>query len=335
MDKPAWLAALKRFETRDPRRAVGQLLASVTPYLALFALMYLELRADLPYWLVLATALPAAGFLVRIFIILHDCGHGSFSASPRVNAAVGYLCGVLTFTAFPDFRRGHARHHATVGNLDRRGEGDVWTLTLEEYRAAGVARRALYRFTRNPPALFLLLAPLRFFVLDRFPAKGARRSDILGVLGIDLALAGLAALAAATIGPRAYVAIQLPTMWIAATAGVWLFFVQHQYPKVYWAREADWDRTEASLRGSSFYDLPAPLRWFSGNIGFHHVHHLDPRIPNYRLKEAAEALPETRVATRLTWKTAFRSLGLALYDEAAGELIGFREARRRLGKAAG
>jgi omega-6 fatty acid desaturase (delta-12 desaturase) len=278
----------------------------------------------------LVLALPAAGFLVRLFIILHDCGHGSFSSSARVNALVGYACGILTFSSFPEFRRTHAIHHATVGNLDRRGVGDVWTMTLGEYGAASPGRKALYRLVRNPFSLFLVLAPLSFLVLSRFPSKGARKSAVLGTLATDLAIVAIVITAALTVGMGRYLMIQLPIIYLASIAGVWLFFIQHQYEGVYWRRGRDWERMEACLLGSSHYDLPPLLRWFSGNIGYHHLHHLDPRIPSYRLKECYEAVPSLRDIKPIGLAAGFGSLRLALYDEAGQELVSFRKAKARL-----
>jgi len=330
MAKPDWLVAIRRFEKVDTRRSLRELLNSILPYVAIFAAMYVVIRLRLPYWIDLVMAIPAAGFLVRIFIILHDCGHYSFSNSPRVNAIFGYICGVLTFNSFPDFRRSHAIHHATVGNLDKRGTGDVWTMTMGEYRKSSLGRRALYRFVRNPVVLFLFLAPLDFLVLARFPHSYSRRSDVIGTMGTNLALAGIVTAAALTMGIGPYLAIQGPIMYVASAVGVWLFFIQHQFPSVYWVRDAEWSQIKASLQGSSFYDLPPILRWFTGNIGFHHVHHLDPRIPNYMLKACAEATPEARVVKPISLRGGFASLRLHLYDEEHGGLISFREAKLRM-----
>jgi omega-6 fatty acid desaturase (delta-12 desaturase) len=330
MEKPAWLVEIRRFEKIDDLRALWGLANSVLPYLALFLGMDLCLRFGLPYWLVLVLAFPAAGFLVRTFIILHDCGHYSFSRNVRINAVVGYFCGVLTFNSFPDFRRSHAIHHATVGNLDKRGVGDVWTMTLEDYRRARPGTRALYRFVRNPFILFLVLAPLDFLVLARFWHGYSRRSDKIGTMATNLAILAMVLLGGFGLGFGRYVAIQLPVMYIASVTGVWLFYIQHQFQGVYWVRSKDWDQIKASLLGSSFYDLPPLLRWFTGNIGFHHVHHLDPRIPNYMLKECHEAVPEARAIKPIGLVAGFKSLSLQLYDEEKGGLISFREARERL-----
>jgi omega-6 fatty acid desaturase (delta-12 desaturase) len=329
MKKPDWLVAMKRFEAIDARRSILELLNSFLPYAATVAAMYLALHLGLPYWTVLILAFPAAGFLVRIFIILHDCGHYSFSNSPRVNSFFGYVCGLLTFSSFPDFRRSHAIHHATVANLDKRGIGDVPTMTAREYRGSSLARRFYYRTLRNPIFLFLFFAPISFVIVARFPQTYSRKSDVIGTLATDLALAAVIWLTVATIGLGPYIAIQLPITYISTVVGTWLFYVQHQFKGVYWVRDAEWDLVEAALRGASFYDLPAILRWFTGNIGYHHIHHLRPRIPNYMLKEAQESVPELRGVKPITLRSGFDSLALRLYDEEEGRLIGFREARLR------
>jgi acyl-lipid omega-6 desaturase (Delta-12 desaturase) len=330
MVRPDWLVAMKRYEKIDTRRSLRELLNSILPYLAIFAAMYLALHFGLPYWIVLVMAFPAAGFLVRVFIILHDCGHYSFSDEPKLNSSFGYICGVLTFASFPDFRRSHAVHHATVANLDKRGVGDVPTMTVDEYRRAGPGRRFYYRVLRNPVFLFLVFAPISFLIVARFPQNYKFKSDVIGTLATDAALAVLVGLAIVFMGPGPYIAIQLPITWIATTIGTWLFFIQHQFSGVYWIRDAEWDQVQASLRGASFYDLPAILRWFTGNIGYHHIHHLRPRIPNYMLKEAQERVKEVQGVKPITLRTGFQSLRLHLYDEELGTLISFREARPKL-----
>jgi omega-6 fatty acid desaturase (delta-12 desaturase) len=335
MQKPDWLVQMKRFEKIDTRRSLRELLNSLLPYAATFAAMYFAYHIGLPYWTILIMAFPAAGFLVRTFIILHDCGHYSFSNEPRVNSIFGYICGVLTFASFPDFRRSHAVHHATVANLDKRGVGDVPTMTVQEYRRAKPFHRFYYRTLRNPIFLFLLFAPISFIVIARFPQNYSKKADIIGTLATDLAIAALVLLAAFTIGLGPYIAIQLPITYISTVVGTWLFFIQHQFKGVYWIRDAEWDQVKASLLGASFYDLPAILRWFTGNIGYHHIHHLLPRIPNYMLKEAQETVPEVRGVKPITLRAGFASLRLHLYDEELGTLVSFREARPKIRAGAG
>jgi acyl-lipid omega-6 desaturase (Delta-12 desaturase) len=326
MVKPDWLLAMKRFEKVDVHRSLRELLNSILPYLGLFATMYCVYHFGLPYWLVVVLALPAAGFLVRIFIILHDCGHYSFSNDAKVNSIFGYICGVLTFASFPDFRRSHAVHHATVANLDKRGVGDIPTMTVREYMEASLSRRSFYRILRNPIFLFLIYAPISFLFVARFPQDYSHKSDVKGTLATDAAIAALIALAVSTIGLVPYLAVQLPITYFSTVVGTWLFFVQHQFKGVYWVRDAEWNQIKASLFGASFYDLPAILRWFTGNIGYHHIHHLLPRMPNYMLKEAFESVPEVRTVEPITLISGFASLRLHLYDEGAGTLVSFKEA---------
>jgi omega-6 fatty acid desaturase (delta-12 desaturase) len=334
MTKPDWLIDMKRFEKIDDNRSIRELLNSILPYLACFAAMYFAYHFGLPYWLLILMAIPTSGFVVRIFIILHDCGHYSFSNEPRLNSTFGYVCGVLTFASFPEFRRSHAIHHATVANLDKRGVGDIPTMTVAEYRKASLSRRIYYRTLRNPVFLFLIYAPLSFLMVARFPMHYKYRSDVIGTLATDAAIGALIALASLVIGFIPYWAVQLPITFFATVAGTWLFYVQHQFKGVYWIRDAEWDQVKASLYGASFYDLPAILRWFTGNIGYHHIHHLRPRIPNYMLKEAQETVSEVRAVKPITLLSGFASLRLNLYDEELGTLVGFKEAKPKLQRRA-
>jgi omega-6 fatty acid desaturase (delta-12 desaturase) len=330
MEKPAWLVEMKRFEKIDTLRSLRELINSILPYMAIFAAMYVVYRLGLPYWIVLIMAFPAAGFLVRTFIILHDCGHYSFSNDPRLNSIFGYICGVLTFASFPDFRRSHAIHHATVANLDKRGVGDVPTMTVQEYRKASPYRRLYYRVLRNPIFLFLIFAPISFLFVARFPQDYRHKYDVIGTLATDVVLAGIIAAASLTIGFVPYIAIQLPITFVSTVVGTWLFYVQHQFKGVYWIRDSEWDQIKASLFGASYYDLPAILRWFTGNIGYHHIHHLLPRIPNYMLKECEESVPEVQGVRPISLREGFKSLRLNIYDEEIGTLVSFKEAKPKL-----
>jgi omega-6 fatty acid desaturase (delta-12 desaturase) len=309
------------YQHADVRRSVGQLADSVLPYLALWAVMIYTW--NISYWLTLPLIVLAAGFLVRVFIIFHDCGHGAFFKSQRANDVVGVITGVLTFTPYYHWRHHHALHHATAGNLDRRGIGDVWTMTVAEYQAASRWRRFAYRFFRFPLVTFLIGPIFMFVIAQRFPTEPAGRREKLSVHATNLALAGIVALAVFAIGWRAYLAIQLPIMLVAGAAGVWLFYVQHQFDGTYWARQPNWDFAKAALQGSSLYKLPRVLQWFSGNIGFHHIHHLSPRIPNYFLQRCYEENPILQQVRPLTLLASLRSLRLHLWDEAQGQLVGF------------
>ncbi|HTX72181.1 MAG TPA: fatty acid desaturase [Rectinemataceae bacterium] len=333
MKRPQWTDSLRSYENGQTARSLLQLASSVLPYLALGFLMHLALIRSWPYWVVLLLSLPAAGFLVRTFILQHDCGHGSFFRSRVANSIVGSICGFLTFTPYFDFKKSHAMHHGTVANLDRRGAGDVWTMTLDEYCSAPPLTRFVYRAVRNPFFFFLVLPPLIFVLFNRFPQKYSGRRELLSILLTDLVVAAAVYLTIRTVGFGAYVAVQGPTIYFASMAGVWLFFIQHQYENVYWAHDADWDPIRASLEGSSFYDLPPVLRFFSGNIGFHHIHHLDSRIPNYRLKQCNDATEQARSVHPIGLWEGFRSLSLHLWDESTGKLVRFRGARKKAGRA--
>jgi acyl-lipid omega-6 desaturase (Delta-12 desaturase) len=280
-------------------------------------------QAGYAYALTLLLALPAAGLLTRAFILFHDCVHGSLFKSKGANTAVGYLLGVLVFTPFEDWRTDHLRHHATVANLDARGSGDVWTLTRREYETAPWLTRWAYRFFRHPVAM-LGLGPVGIFLLkNRVPTPRARRRERLSVLITDLLIAGVVLAAAHLLGWRTYVAIQLPVLWLAGALGIWMFYVQHDFPGVYWARQATWDPVRASMEGSSFYKLPAVLNWFTGSIGYHHVHHLGPRIPNYRLKACYAAVPALQARAALTVAQSLTCVRMNLWDEERQEMVPF------------
>jgi omega-6 fatty acid desaturase (delta-12 desaturase) len=294
------------------------------PYIALWALMVYFIRAGFSYWLTLPLIVLAAALQVRIFIFFHDCGHGSFFASPRANTIVGYVTGILTFTPYHDWRRAHAKHHATAGDLDRRGWGDVWTMTVEEYLAAPRVKRLAYRLFRNPLLMFGLGPALIFLVTQRFPHKGAKKREINSVIITDLAILAIVIVASLTIGLRTYLLIQLPILLIAGVFGLWLFYVQHQYEGVYWARHEVWDPIKAALQGSSYYRLPKVFQWFSGNIGLHHIHHLRPRIPNYSLQRCHDAIPAMQEVQPLGFLESLKSLRMNLYDEKQKRLVSFR-----------
>lgn len=327
-----WYRALSRYEQPDQRKAIAQLLDTLVPYGLLWALMVWMLRSGLPYWSVLPLLLLAAGFLVRVFIIFHDCCHGSFFPSRRANRILGYVTGLLTFTPFEGWQHPHHRHHATTGDLDRRGTGDVWTLTLDEYQASPWWRRFGYRFFRHPLQLFLLSPALLFLVSHRFFRSGSGPRERHSVLLTNLGLVLVALAAQYTIGLGTYLLIQVPIMVLTASIGVWLFYVQHQYETVYWARHTEWDPIRAALEGSSYYQLPRWLEWFTGSIGFHYLHHLRPRIPNYHLRRCCEEMPVEPVGEPLTLRRSLKSLSLHLWNEAEQKLVRFP--RRRTSRRA-
>ena len=319
-----WQPIVARYERAHPGRAVAQLLTTLLPLGGLFYIMYRSLAA--PYWVTLLLAIPTAGFLVRTFIIMHDCAHRSFLPWPRVNDIVGRITGVITMTPFEMWRRSHAKHHASSGDLDRRGHGDIPTLTVQEYLARTPWGRFRYRLFRHPLVL-IGVGPLHMMVLQRLHPNKARITDrdSVSVWSTNAAIVASFVACAMWVGAPAVLGIYLPTMYLAGAAGVWLFYVQHQYEDAYWKDHADWDYATAAIHGSSYFRLPAVLRWMTGSIGLHHVHHLGPRIPNYRLKRCHDENPLFHDVTVLTLKDSARTLRLSLWDEDAGRLIAFSD----------
>lgn len=324
LEKPDWYEATSIYAQRDLRKAIAQLLNTFIPYVLLLILMVLTIRHGYSYWITLTLAIMAAGLFARIFILFHDCTHGSFFASPRWNRNLGYVCGILTFTAFHDWRRAHAGHHISVGDLDRRGFGDIWTLTVEEYLSASAQKRFAYRLYRNPFILFGIGPGYYFLLRNRIPTKGAKKRDVYSIIYTNLAILAVIAAACMTIGFKTYIQVQLPILLIAATLGVWLFYIQHQFEGVYWARHNEWDPMRASLEGASYYKLPKILQWITGNIGFHHVHHVRPGIPNYHLQQCCNDIPALQAVRPVNIRTSLKSLRLSLWDEKQKKLVGFR-----------
>ena len=307
----------------QPARAAAQIASTVLPLLAIVWLMLA--KVETAYWLTLLLAIPAAGLVVRLFIIQHDCGHGSFFGSRAANDWTGRAMSLLTLTPYGLWKREHAIHHANSGNLDRRGIGDIDTLTVAEYRALPPLRRLGYRVYRHPLFLFTFGIPFYFLVLQRLPwfhglpARDAWRS----VMGLNLALIVVLGALSLVIDPMHILLVGLPIVIVAAAAGGWLFFVQHQFEGTYWARGGKWDFQIAAVLGSSYYDLPRVLNWFTGDIGLHHIHHLNGTIPNYRLQECAAAMPECRDLNRITLWSSLSCVRLTLWDEDNGRLVPF------------
>ena len=326
--EPNWYQALSKHAQPNLRKAIWQLLNTFIPYLALWVVMVRTVQQGYPYWITLSFAFVAAALLVRIFIFFHDCCHGAFFASRRANRFLGYVSGILTFTPYEDWRRSHAGHHATAGDLDRRGVGDVWTLTVEEYLTAPRLKRLAYRLFRNPFVMFGLGPTVMLFIAQRFSHKGARKAERSSVILTNLAILVIIGAASLTIGLWTYLLIQLPIMLIAGTSGVWLFYVQHQFEGVYWARHADWDPMRAALEGSSYYKLPRVLQWFTGNIGLHHIHHVRPLIPNYNLQKCYDEISALQAVEPLTIRRSLKSLRMNLWDEKKQKLVSFRSMKR-------
>jgi acyl-lipid omega-6 desaturase (Delta-12 desaturase) len=314
------------YQRPDLRRTLWQAADTLVPYAALWALMIYSLR--FPWWVTLALSVPTAGLMVRVFILFHDCIHGSFFASRRANAFFGFVTGVLTFTPSRQWGRDHLTHHAYMGNLDRRGVGDIDTLTVREYLELPPLRRLGYRLMRQPLLLFPLLAPLVFLVVLRFPRRGYGQAERRNVLWTNLCLVAVAAGLISLLGFKNWLLVQGSVLVLGSAAGMWLFYVQHQFEGVYWERRERWSFQRAALYGASFYKLPRILQWFSGNIGFHHLHHLNPRIPNYLLEECLRANPALQVSP-LTLIGSLRCLRLRLYDEENRRLVGWEAIRGR------
>ncbi len=318
-----WKALVSRFHKPSRWRAHWQLANSVGSYIMIWCLMYFSLGVT--WWLTLPLAVLAGGLLIRIFIIFHDCGHGSFFKSKRANNAWGFVCGVLTFTPYHRWRWEHARHHASSGNLDRRGTGDVWTMTVQEYLDAPRSKRLAYRVVRHPLVLFIIGPLFLMLVQERIPSRSGDRREQNSVWWTNLGFLAVVIGLASVFGIAQYVLIHLIILMIAGSAGIWLFYIQHQFEDAYWEHGEDWDYTAAALRGSSFYRLPKVLQWFSGNIGFHHLHHLSSRIPNYHLERCHLSSPMFRDVKAITLLASLKSLSFRLWDESAKKLVGFRD----------
>jgi omega-6 fatty acid desaturase (delta-12 desaturase) len=314
---------------REPSRvrSLFELIVTIGALTLLWVAMWASLHIG--YWLTLLLAVPTAGFVVRVFMIQHDCGHGAFFRKRSVNDWVGRVLGILTLTPYDVWRRAHALHHATNGNLDRRGIGDIDTVTVREYCARSRLGRLAYRLYRHPAVMFGVGPVYLFFLKHRLPFGMMRDgwrpwvSSLATNAAIALAVTGMMAL----VGTSQFLLIQLPITLLAASIGVWLFYVQHQFETTLWAHEGEWNLQEAAVHGSSHYDLPGILRWFTANIGIHHVHHLCSRIPYYRLPQVLRDHPHLVGVGRVTFIQSLRSVRLTLWDEARGQLVSFRQVR--------
>ena len=324
-NRRAWKAAVAEFQKPSLVRGIWQLMNSVGCYGLLWLLMYLTIGVSI--WLTLGLAILAGGFLLRIFIISHDCGHGSFFASKRANTIVGFITGTLTFTPYQQWRWDHARHHATSGDLDKRGIGDIWTMTVREYLDSSRWKRFRYRVARHPVTLVVIAPFFLFLVMQRFSKREAEMSVRVSVYWTNLCLALMIGALGWLFGWQNYLLIQFVITAVSGSAGVWLFYMQHNFEDAYWVRGDDWDFVDAALDGSSFYRLPKVLQWFSGNIGFHHIHHLSARIPNYNLESCHKATPLFQEVKSITLWSSLRCFGCHLWDEESGRIVGFRHLR--------
>jgi acyl-lipid omega-6 desaturase (Delta-12 desaturase) len=324
----AWKAIIAKYQKPHFWRATWQIINSIGSYVGVWTLMYFSI--PISWWLTLPLIILAAGFHVRIFIIFHDCGHNSFFQSRRANDFWGFITGMLTFTPYYYWRWQHSIHHRTTGDLDQRGTGDIWTLTVQEYLESSRWKRFSYRLARNPIVLFVIAPLFVFLVVQRFQSsKKANTRERLSVWWMNLALLIMVSTLIWIYGIGPYLFIQLTSMSIAGAAGIWLFYIQHQIEDAYWVRGENWDYTSAALKGSSFYKLPKILQWFSGNIGFHHVHHLSTRIPNYNLEKCHHSDPLFKNVEPVTLFSSLKSLTMHLWDESTKKLVGFKHIRKQ------
>ncbi len=299
----------------------------MAPFVALWVIMSVAVQNG--FWPALILAVPAAGFLVRLFLIQHDCGHGAFFRHRLANDWIGRVLGVLTLTPYDVWRSSHAMHHATTGHLDRRGMGDIGTLTVREYQALSFWRRVQYRLYRHPIVMFAI-GPAHLFILQHRVPMGWIRGGWwpwISTMSTNLAIAALVGAVVWLVGIKLFLIVHLPIVLMAASLGVWLFYVQHQFAETLWDRDPNWDMHEAALHGSSHYDLPSVLRWFTANIGVHHVHHLNSRIPYYRLPRTLEDHPQLKEISRLTLLESLRCVRFTLWDEERRRLVPFDAAK--------
>jgi omega-6 fatty acid desaturase (delta-12 desaturase) len=324
-NRSPWRDVLDPYAVPSLRRGLTAVATSLVPYLALSVLMYLTL--DVSPVLTLALAIPAAGFLVRVFVVFHDCAHGSLLPSRRANAMVGTVLGLFVLSPFRRWKHDHAIHHATSGDLDRRGVGDVLTLTVDEYRARPLRGRVVYRLIRNPLVMFGLGPVLAMVIGPRLVSRDARPRMRQAVLATDAVLVVLVGALCWLMGWQAFLIVWAPAALLAGSVGIWLFYVQHQFEDAYWQSSDEWSYADAALQGSSYLKLSPVLQFFTGNIGLHHVHHLNARIPNYNLQRAHEAHEMFSAVPTLSLWDGLRSVRLKLWDEQAGRLVTFAQAR--------
>ncbi|WP_379153083.1 fatty acid desaturase [Paenibacillus sp. sgz5001063] len=326
------LSSLKKsmapFEKTNQSASIRQLINTLVPLVLLWMAAYFSLSVS--YGLTLLFAVPAAGFVIRTFIIFHDCCHGSFFKNRKANDIIGTITGVLTLVPYRQWKHSHSIHHAGSSNLDKRGIGDIWIMTVEEYIAAKPLKRLYYRIYRNPLIMFVV-GPIAVFLIQyRFNAKGARRKERMNTYLTNVSIAALYAALIWAMGWQAFLLVQLPVVFVSGFLGIWLFYVQHQFEDSYFEHEEEWSYVSAAVEGSSYYKLPKLLQWITGNIGFHHVHHLSPKVPNYNLELAHNASTPLQHATTITIGTSLKALHFRLWDEENKGFVGFREIKARM-----
>lgn len=319
------------FEKADVKASVRQLANTIPPFILAWFLAYQAL--DVSIWLTIALSTVAAAFVIRTFIIFHDCTHGSFFKNKKANAVVGTITGIMTLFAYEKWKREHSIHHASSGNLDKRGVGDIWVMTIEEYVEASKWERFKYRMYRNPLVMFGFGPLFLVLISSRFNRKDARKKERNNTYLINISLVVIYSLLIWAIGWQAFLIVQGTTMFIAGAFGIWLFYVQHTFEDSYFEDENEWDYVKAAVEGSSYYQLPKVLQWVTGNIGFHHVHHLSPRVPNYNLEKAHESTPPLQQATTINIKSSLKSLRYKLYDAPNKTFVTFGDIKHLLGNS--
>ncbi|MCJ7842330.1 fatty acid desaturase [Lederbergia sp. NSJ-179] len=314
---------IAHYEKANTKNSIWQIINTIAPFFLLWFLAYKSL--SISYFLTLVICIIAAGFLVRIFIIFHDCCHGSFFKKRKANQILGTITGILTFCPYEQWKHSHSIHHATSSNLNKRGTGDVWVMTVDEYIAASKWQKFAYRLYRNPFVLFILGPIYIFLIAYRFNSKKARPRERRNTYVTNISIVAIIALICWFVGWQPFLFVQGPIFFLSGSLGIWLFYVQHQFEDSYFENQENWDYVKAAMDGSSYYKLPKILQWLTGNIGFHHIHHLSPRIPNYYLEEVHNTHKPLQDATTITISTSLRSLYFRLWDEKNNRFIGFKE----------
>jgi acyl-lipid omega-6 desaturase (Delta-12 desaturase) len=313
------------YEKSNPKNSVKQMINTLVPFFLLWVLAYVSLSFS--YLLTFAITAVAAGFLVRAFIIFHDCCHGSFFKNKTANKIIGTITGIMTFCPYEQWKYSHNVHHATNSNLNKRGTGDVWVLTVDEYMSSSVWKRLGYRLYRNPITMFIIGPIYVFLIQYRFNRKGARKSERINTYVTNISIAAIITIFSLTIGWQAFLMVQGPIFLISGILGVWLFYVQHQFEDSYFETEENWDYVKAALEGSSFYKLPKVLQWITGNIGYHHIHHLSSRVPNYYLEEVHNKNKELQDVPTITLSKSLESLKFKLWDQDIKKFVSFKRVK--------
>ncbi|MGA2297597.1 MAG: fatty acid desaturase [FCB group bacterium] len=328
MKNPEWLTNVKKFEKPEIKKSVFQMLDSIIPFVALLVCMFVMMDHGVSYWLVMPLIILTSCFMVRIFIIMHDCSHFSYFRSKQACNIVGFLSGLIIFMPFYEFQHSHAIHHATSGILEKRGIGDVWTLTVEEYRTMGKFKKFICNGFRSPYT-FLTIGPLvQFLYISRMPSISSKKKQVFHIFLVDGFMLLTMAIAYFTNQFGHYLLILAPMFFIAQDVGIILFFVQHQFEDVQWTDNNHWDPIKVALSGSSFYKLPRVLQWITGNIGFHHIHHLKPGIPNYKLNQCFNEIPELRNIKPVKMFEGFKGLSYKLWDDESGSMVKISNTRK-------